>query len=402
MGNYHLYLNEWDELFGISTHAHGMYHIEFYNQILPKVAGKNPFLSGIVGDAWAGNVGYQNISSASELGKISYNHGLNADSSQSNLISSYDIREKFWLENADKLQNEFYQIVFLIRFKIILISYLMTVPSHFGFKPWSPFLDSEIALSMLTLPPSRRKNRIWQREFFQKNSLDLESMNLQVSIKNNLDYQGMCRIPVKPLDDRLLGEVVKSEYVQSINHYVGQNNLAAYYVYLTLKPIENVLQKRMSLVANLRDNTSGICRNQEILGQEKLLFNLRKTNIILFPDWNKSELDIASELSQVIQKMLKHPDKNEITLLIDTSNTSEENADLILSGAVINLLMEEDLDVNEGPEISLVGELSERQWSNLLARVKYKIYLDNENQEQANMRASKLPVLKIDEEEVKV
>ena len=100
--------------------------------------------------------------------------------------------------------------------------------------------------------------------------------------------------------------------------------------------------------------------------------------------------------------MLKHPDKNEITLLIDTSNTSEENADLILSGAVINLLMEEDLDVNEGPEISLVGELSERQWSNLLARVKYKIYLDNENQEQANMRASKLPVLKIDEEEVKV
>ncbi len=100
--------------------------------------------------------------------------------------------------------------------------------------------------------------------------------------------------------------------------------------------------------------------------------------------------------------MLKHPDKNEITLLIDTSNTSEENADLILSGAVINLLMEEDLDVNEGPEISLVGELSERQWSNLLARVKYKIYLDNENQEQANMRASKLPVLKLDEEEVKV
>lgn len=154
--------------------------------------------------------------------------------------------------------------------------------------------------------------------------------------------------------------------------------------------------------ANIRGDISDVRNICWVLGQEKLLFNLRKTNIILFPDWNKSELDIASELSQVIQKMLKHPDKNEITLLIDTSNTSEENADLILSGAVINLLMEEDLDVNEGPEISLVGELSERQWSNLLARVKYKIYLDNENQEQANMRASKLPVLKLDEEEVKV
>lgn len=58
--------------------------------------------------------------------------------------------------------------------------------------------------------------------------------------------------------------------------------------------------------------------------------------------------------------MLKYLDKNEIMLLIDISNIFEENVDLILFGVVINFLMEEDLDVNEGLEIFLVGELSER------------------------------------------
>ncbi|NEO52982.1 MAG: FkbM family methyltransferase [Okeania sp. SIO3B5] len=402
LGNQHLYFDEWDKIFGISTHAHGMYHIEFYNKLLSQVVGENPLASGIVGDAWAGNIGLKNISSPEELYNMGLTHRVCVDSSHSCFISSSDIREKFWLENSDKLQHEFYQIIFLIRFKMILVSYLMTVPSHFGFKPWSPFLEPEIALSMLTLPSSRRQNRIWQREFFFKNGLDLELTNLKVSIEDDIDYQAMCGIPVQPLDDELLGEVIKSQYVQSVNHYVGQNNLLAYYAYVTLKPIENILKKRMELVANLKDNTSGISNAQQISPNEKLLFNLRKINLILFPDWNKSESDIAPELSQVIQRILTHPDKNQIALLIDTSNISEENADLILSGVVINLLMEEDLDVNEGPEISLIGGLSERQWSNLLADVKYKIYLENENQEQANMRGSKLPVLKINEEEVKV
>src|SRR5262249_49239140 len=30
LGNFHNYLEEWDALFGISTHAHGMYQMEFY------------------------------------------------------------------------------------------------------------------------------------------------------------------------------------------------------------------------------------------------------------------------------------------------------------------------------------------------------------------------------------
>lgn len=46
----------------------------------------------------------------------------------------------------------------------------------------------------------------------------------------------------------------------------------------------------------------------------------------------------------------------------------------------MNLLMEENLDVDEGPEISIVGQLSEIQLSALLNRAQARIILENENQ----------------------
>lgn len=271
LGDFHLYFNDWDTLFGISTHAHGMYHIEFYKKILPKVHGRNPFLCGIFGDIWAGNSQYQHLQSPNDLVNIGYTHDLRADRTQSQFTSTIALRQQFWDEYGDKLQEEFYQVVWLIRMKIMLISYLMCVPQSFGFKPWSPFLIPEVALSMLTLPPERRKNRLWQKEFFQQHRLDLESLDLQVSYQNTLDSQAIRRIRLKPLNVDVLKDVIKPEYVTWINHHVSQqgdfwdwfwqlqtvpklggvlrrlgiteNRLQAYNAYVTLKPIENLLKK---------------------------------------------------------------------------------------------------------------------------------------------------------------
>ncbi len=69
----------------------------------------------------------------------------------------------------------------------------------------------------------------------------------------------------------------------------------------------------------------------------------------------------------------------------------EEDAALILSSVSMNLLMQEDLDVSEGPEISLVGKLGEIQWKALLPRIQARIVLENENQEAI----AKLPVEKL-------
>lgn len=193
---------------------------------------------------------------------MGYTHGLNSNSEYSNFKGKNSIIEYFYEKNVESLKIPRYRVIQAMRFKIILLSYLFTVPQQFGFKVWSPFLDSEIALSMLTLPPSRRKNRIWQRELFQRNGLDLESMNLQRSTQNNLNYQAMCKMPVKPLDVKLLAEVVNPQYVQSINYYLQEKHLGAYCAYLTLKPIENAIKKRQEL--NMSQSSASISYQQNI------------------------------------------------------------------------------------------------------------------------------------------
>ena len=56
LGDFHHYFDDWDAEFGLSTHAHGMYHFEFYTKIRERLKGRHAFLSGIVGDAWAGSI----------------------------------------------------------------------------------------------------------------------------------------------------------------------------------------------------------------------------------------------------------------------------------------------------------------------------------------------------------
>lgn len=109
--------------------------------------------------------------------------------------------------------------------------------------------------------------------------------------------------------------------------------------------------------------------------------NLKDINLIIFPNWNQPEESLGIELAQVIRELLSNPAKNYITLLIDTTGISEEDANLFLSSVAMNLLMEEDLDISEELEISLIGKLEEIQWEALLPRLQARIILENENQE---------------------
>ncbi|RQH36697.1 glycosyltransferase family 1 protein [Okeania hirsuta] len=123
--------------------------------------------------------------------------------------------------------------------------------------------------------------------------------------------------------------------------------------------------------------------------------NLREINLIIFPDWSQPEETVGLELQEVIKSLVTHPDKSKITLLIDNSNISAEDADLILSSVAMNLLMEEELEVDEGPEIVLVGELSQIQWSALIAQLQGRIKLENENGEAITVVDENIPVYEI-------
>jgi len=274
IGDFHLYFDEWDRLFGASTHAHGMYHIEFYRKISPKVKGGNPFLSGIIGDAWAGSVTVSDIESPRDVKLLGYTHGINADSSVS-LLPLQDWRVKeYFANNRERLRDSRLRVIEAMRFKIILLCYLMIVPRSFGFEPWSPFLDIEVAMALLNLPPERRHNRQWQKDFFHARGLDTEAMRLYANHTNMLDLYALRRRPVQPLSVPLLREVVKPDYIEWINrnlHYsytqsllddilrirkvggalrrlgLGKSRneiLKAYFAYLVLKPIEKAIQSR--------------------------------------------------------------------------------------------------------------------------------------------------------------
>jgi glycosyltransferase involved in cell wall biosynthesis len=110
-----------------------------------------------------------------------------------------------------------------------------------------------------------------------------------------------------------------------------------------------------------------------------LRLNLKEINLIVFPDWTQPEEPLGLELERVVRAIATHPDKSRMTLLIDNSNISDEDANLVLSSVAMNLLMEEDLDVSDGPEISLMGNLSKIQRSDLISRLHGRIVLENEN-----------------------
>ncbi len=274
LGNFTNYLDEWDSIFGISTHAHGMYHIEFYNAIADELdVSKCSVLSGIIGDIWAGSLEIQELKSSNDLVNLSYSHGINANSSFSKFKNvKSTLKDEYFKINKTKLKNPKIRIVEAMRLKIILLSYLITIPESIGFKVWTPFLDLEIAMSMLSINESRRKNRIWQKNLFERNNIALELFNLNFSTENSLDLQGLIKNPVPLLDTSLMEELIEPSYIKWINYNINQNSkfwitynllsklpkfnslvkrfgfldkrIEAYNAYCTLKPIENILKKR--------------------------------------------------------------------------------------------------------------------------------------------------------------
>ncbi|MEG4319324.1 MULTISPECIES: hypothetical protein [unclassified Microcoleus] len=136
--------------------------------------------------------------------------------------------------------------------------------------------------------------------------------------------------------------------------------------------------------------------NEDEVAIVSLLLQLREITLIVFPDWLQPEESLGLDLERVVRAIATHPDKNKISLLIDTSKISDEEANLILSSVAMNLLMEEDLDVSDGPEISLIGQLSKIQWEALIPRLHGRVVLEHENKDAiAQAKAEKISVCAI-------
>jgi hypothetical protein len=135
--------------------------------------------------------------------------------------------------------------------------------------------------------------------------------------------------------------------------------------------------------------------NLDLIEETIQNLNFREVNLIIFPNWHQSEESLSGELSEVIKAVVAHRDRDRITLLIDSSEIDQEDANLILCSVTMNLLLEEDLDVGEGPEITLIGQMSEIQWEILWHRLRARIVLDQENKQMVH-RAGNLPHCQIE------
>ncbi|MBN2468427.1 MAG: tetratricopeptide repeat protein, partial [Deltaproteobacteria bacterium] len=261
LGLYNKYIPEWVFLYGISTHAHGMYHIEFYHHIRSLLAeqcrGQPTFLSGIFGDVWAGNVAVQEINSYRDLRKLGYTHGMDFYKLAERIGTGENAAEAFFYEYEEKLKDHRWQPLITIRTKIILISYLMNVPDYFGFPSWTPFLNFHVATSMLRLPQARRAKRRWQKEFFIRNGVDLDDCIEQSDVTNILNQISMCRHVPELLDESVpvpfLGKDDTSAINQGISRYAaagslkdGRENqrvLDSYIKLLVMKPLEELMKR---------------------------------------------------------------------------------------------------------------------------------------------------------------
>ncbi|MDY6782979.1 MAG: glycosyl transferase family 1 [Cyanobacteriota bacterium] len=102
-------------------------------------------------------------------------------------------------------------------------------------------------------------------------------------------------------------------------------------------------------------------------------------NFIIFPDWTQPEEFLASELERVIRAIATHSERDRITLFVDTGNTSQEEANLLLSAAAMNLLLKEELDIAQETKIILLETQGDLEQEPLLQQIHARIILSCEN-----------------------
>lgn len=100
-------------------------------------------------------------------------------------------------------------------------------------------------------------------------------------------------------------------------------------------------------------------------------YHLKALNFILFPDWNQPEEILYESLAEILRSLVTHPDRSQITLLLDGSSFPEDREITLeeyLYSLVLNLLLTEGVDVaNSGLEIFALDRLDDTAYPVLFA-----------------------------------
>ncbi len=249
LNEYSKYIDEWNELFGVTTHAHGMYHMEFYKKIREVIGNKGKVLSGILGDVYAGSWRFDTLYNASDLRRLGVTHGVHADSTYCILKNDRKIEKDFYSKNSRKLRDENWRVLTAARMKSSLLTYLLRTPETAGFNSWSPFLDADVVAKMMTLPWRAKSKRKWQIEYFKRKGLLVGEWGLQCSKENVLDRNEFRKYTFEKLDISCIGELFDKEYINEINNCIDSGSILnescerELNAWFTIIPIQKMIRK---------------------------------------------------------------------------------------------------------------------------------------------------------------
>jgi SAM-dependent methyltransferase len=106
--------------------------------------------------------------------------------------------------------------------------------------------------------------------------------------------------------------------------------------------------------------------------------DLRAANIIIFVDWNQSEDSLSEKLVNLLQTAIVRNDLDSLGILFYLNGQIiAEDAQLMLSGVIMDLYLQETLADPECLHISFVTELPDKQWESILPSLSGQIILDN-------------------------
>lgn len=96
---------------------------------------------------------------------------------------------------------------------------------------------------------------------------------------------------------------------------------------------------------------------------------LREINLAVAPDWQLPEETLYSMLSVILRKITSSFENQEVTLLVDTTGIDAEEAEAAISSVLLNLMIEEEIDMSDTLEISLLEPMSDGEWEILASEL---------------------------------
>ena len=254
IGEFHQFLNLNNQVYGPSTHAHSMYHFEFYSKI-KNLLGLNvraEVLSGIYGDVWAGSWKFPSILEPGGLKNLAVTHGIEASqflADTSNVVSEKE--NLYFEESREQLKDPLYRVIAAARLKVMLLRHLIETPKSLGFEAASPFLDLEIAASMLTINPNRRRDRAWQRDFLEKNCPLGQKGKRGRNSMNVSDMYGAMMIQLPTLSsNRLTPKKISKIDTEEISRKVQIGKIKFFMDFLAQTRIVGALNYKLKFIKN--------------------------------------------------------------------------------------------------------------------------------------------------------